>query len=409
MGAAALPLADASEPRAGARAGIERVLEARSKAVVAGDKRAFMATVAPGSQAFVRDQARLFGSLSQVPLQSYRLRAVWGRYGDMVRASDRGRYPRAQRVAIPVTEERYRIRGFDGAPVEEDLFYTFVRQGGRWLIASDSDLNDLGLGSARQLWDFGPVTVSRSRHFMLLSHPCSAPIGCAQLPSDVLGVAETALQRVDRFWHVPWRHRIVISAPTTTAELRRILQAPFDVNKFVAFAVSSEDIEHGLRFIGHRIILNWRTVANRSRGSVLTILAHELTHVATRSSSGPEIPTFVEEGIAEYVGYNADPSSLSYLNSVVSAGGFDGKLPRDYQFTTGSATDIFLSYQKAESAVAYFIDRWGLGRFVRFYRELGRQRVVTGTPRWHLDHALRHAIGNGFAQFQKQWASSLRR
>jgi hypothetical protein len=376
--------------------------------VVAGDKRAFMATVAPGSQVFVRDQARLFASMSQVPLQSYGLRAVWGRYGDLARARDRGRYPGAQRVAVPVTEERYRIRGFDGPAVEEDLFYTFIRQGGRWQIASDSDLNDLGLGSARQLWDFGPVTVSRSRHFMLLSHPCSAPIGCARLQGDVLDVAETALQRVDRFWHVPWRHRIVISAPTTTAELRRILQAPFDVNKFVAFALSSEDIEHGLRFFGHRIILNWRTLANRSRGSVLTILAHELTHVATRSSSGPQIPTFVEEGIAEYVGYNADPSSLSYLNSVVSAGGFDGRLPRDYQFTTGSAKDIFLSYQKAESAVGYFIHRWGLDRFVRFYRALGRQRVVTGMPRWHLDHSLQHIIGVGLDRFQKQWASSLR-
>jgi hypothetical protein len=384
------------------------MLAVRSKAVLAGDKRTFMSTVSHGSADFVRDQARLFAAITRVPLRSYRLRAVWARYGDLARATDRARYSGAQRVAIPVTEERYRIQGFDGPAVEEDLFYTFVEQGGRWQVASDSDLNDLGFESARELWDFGPVSVRRSRHFMLLSHPCSAPIGCARLPSDVLGLAETALRRVDRYWQRPWRHRIVISAPTTDAELTRILQATFDVNKFVAFAYSSEDIEHGLRFIGRRIILNWHALANRSSGSVLTILAHELTHVATRSSSGPQIPTFVEEGIAEYVGYNAQPSSLSYLDSVVSTGGFDGKLPRDYQFTTGSATEIFLSYQKAESAVGYFIQRWGLDRFVRFYRGLGRQRVVTGTARWHLGHALQQTIGIGFARFQKEWASSLR-
>jgi hypothetical protein len=259
------------------------------------------------------------------------------------------------------------------------------------------------------LWDFGPVSISTSKHFMLMTHPCASPEGCAQLPTNMLALAEQALGRVDRFWHPSWRHKVVIVAPTSTMELRRMLQATFDVNKFVAFAYSSEDIEHGLRFIGRRIILNWRTIAHRTSDSVLTILAHELTHVATRRIAGPQIPTFVDEGLAEYVGYDAAPSSLSYLNSVVSAGHFDGKLPRDYQFTTGSGADIYLSYQKAESAVAFFVDRWGPARFVRFYRMLGAQRVVTGTPLFHLDRALRKTIGIGLTRFEKRWASSLRR
>jgi hypothetical protein len=234
-------------------------------------------------------------------------------------------------------------------------------------------------------------------------------MGCAHLPSDILVLAERALTRVDHYWREPWRHKIVILAPTTTGELHRMLQATFDVKKFVAFAYASEDLEHGLRFIGRRIILNWKAIATRTTDSLLTILAHELTHVATRASAGPETPAFIEEGIAEYVGYNGDPSSLSYLRSAVSAGNFDGKLPLDYQFTTGSGRDIYLSYQKAESAVSFFINRWGSARFVRFYRALGRQRVVPGTARFHLDLALRRAIGVGFQGFQKRWASSLTR
>jgi hypothetical protein len=385
------------------------MLAARSAAVMSRDKRAFMSTVASGSPSFARGQARWFAAVTKLPLQSYDLTAAWSRYGDLVRPRDRAAYPGAARVAIPVTEERYKIRGFDGTPVEDDVFYTFVERNGKWLVASDRDLDRLGLKSSRQLWDFGPISIHRSPHFLLLTHPCSAPIGCAQLPSGMLDLAERALARVDKFWPLPWRHRIVIAAPTTTAELKRILQATFDVNKFVAFAYSSEDIEHGLRFIGRRIILNWRTIANRTSDSVLTILSHELTHVATRNVAGPQLPTFVEEGIAEYVGYNADPGSLSFLDSVVQAGGFDGKLPRDYQFTTGSGRDIYLSYQKAESAVRYFIDRWGMARFVRFYRRLGRERVVIGTPMFHLNHALHKTIGIGFSGFQKAWASSLRR
>jgi hypothetical protein len=385
------------------------MLDTRSAAVISGDKRAFMSTVAPGSPAFTRRQALWFAAISKVPLASYELTAAWSRYGDLARSRDRLAYPNVDAVAIPVTEERLRIRGVDDAPVEDDVFDTYIERDGRWLVASDTDLDPLGMKSSRQLWDFGPVSVQRSRHFLLLTHPCAAPIGCAHLPSGMLELAEKALARVDKYWPLPWRHRIVIAAPTTTGELKRILQATFDVNKFVAFAYSSEDIEHGLRFIGRRIILNWRTIADRTSDSVLTILSHELTHVATRNSAGPQIPDFVEEGIAEYVGYDADPSSLSFLDSVVLAGDFDGKLPRDYQFTTGSGRDIYLSYQKGESAVRFFIDRWGMARFVRFYRRLGRQRVVVGTPSFHLDRALHQTIGVGFSQFQKLWASSLRR
>jgi hypothetical protein len=384
------------------------LLAARSSSVLAGDKNAFMASVVPGPSPFRRRQARLFDRMTKVSLASYRLAPVWTRLGDLARPSDRARYPSAEAVTIPVTEERYSIRGFDDRPVEEDLFYTFIQDNGRWFVAADSDLNHLGFRTVRHLWDFGPVSARRSAHFLLLSHPCSAAIGCAHLPSGLLDIAEKALTRVDAYWPRSWRHRIVILAPTSTAELRRMLQATFDVNKFVAFAYATEDLEHGLRFIGRRIILNWRALTHRTSDSVLTILAHELTHVATRNSAGPEIPTFVDEGIAEYVGYDADPSSLSYLDSVVQAGRFDGKLPRDYQFVTGSATDIFLSYQKAEAAVRFFIQRWGVDRFVRFYRSLGRQRIVAGTARFHLGKALQHSTGLTLAEFQKRWASSLR-
>jgi hypothetical protein len=402
------PPAPASPFLARDRQAIQRLLDRRSAAVMSGDKRAFMATVARGSPSFVRRQARFFDWMKAVPLRSYSLTAAWPLLGDLARPVDVARYPNARGVAIPATEERYRIRGFDDAPAEEDLFYTFIHEGDRWVIASDTDLNGIGMKTARHLWDFGPVTAHRSRHFLLFEHSCSAHIGCARLPSAILALAERALARVAHFWPAPWHRRIVILAPTTIVELQRMLQATFDVNKFVAFAYSSEDVEHGLRFTGRRIILSWRAIRGRSLDSTLIILAHELTHVATRSSAGPQIPLFIEEGLAEYAGYNGEPSNLSYLRSSVNGGSFDGKLPRDYQFTTGSGNDIYLSYQKGESAVRFFMDRWGSSRFVHFYRFLGRQRIVTGTARFHLDQALRRTTGIDLAQFQKRWASSLR-
>jgi hypothetical protein len=137
------------------------------------------------------------------------------------------------------------------------------------------------------------------------------------------------------------------------------------------------------------------------------VLAHELLHIATRYSSGPFVPVFIEEGLADYIGNDGSAEALSFLASEVSGGIFDRALPRDFEFTTGTGTDIFRSYQESHSAVRFFLLRWGLKRFTRFYRELGSREVRAGTARYHLSDALEKVLGLGYERFQKLWADSL--
>ena len=186
-----------------------------------------------------------------------------------------------------------------------------------------------------------------------------------------------------------------------------MIQATFDLDNFVAFAYSTVDLTDGVEYTGHRIILNPPAFGGRSTESSTSILAHELLHVATRESSGPFMPVFVDEGFAEYVGYDADPGSLAFLNSEIAAGTFDAQVPEDFQFTIGSGTDIYRSYQKSESAVTFFIQRWGLDRFRRFYRSLGRVKIEPGTARYWLESKLRKAIGMGVGGFERAWADSI--
>jgi hypothetical protein len=202
---------------------------------------------------------------------------------------------------------------------------------------------------------------------------------------------------------------VVILVPASQAEVARLIQATFELEHFVAFAYSTVDTEHDFRLTGNRIILNPPAVRNTDSSAVRTILAHELTHIATRPASGPFVPVFVDEGLAEYVAYKGSPASLSFISSEVAAGSFDGLLPADYQFTTGSGTDIYRAYQKAESAVKFFVDRWGIAKFDRFYRLLDGERVAPGTTRYHVSSALRKTVGMGYGGFQKAWASSMGR
>lgn len=365
-----------------------------------------MSSIARTSPDFVRRQARLFKAMVGVEFDSYRLVVRPDRFGDLARPSDVRRYSGADSVLIPVTEERYRIRGFDTEDAAEDVFYTFVKKEGQWRIAEDADLDDLALFSARHLWDGGRIEAERSDRFLQYKHPCTGP-ECDAPTDDFLDLAERALDQVNRYWTAPWHQEVIVLVPNGTDELARMLQATIDLDNFVAFAYSTVDVEHDLDYTGHRIILNPNAFESQTTQGVFTILAHELLHIATRDASGPFMPVFVDEGYAEVAAYDGDPSGLSFFNSQVANGDFDKKLPRDFEFTTGSGTEIYESYQEAQSAVEFFVGRWGNERFVDFYRALGRVDIAPGTTRYHLDRALRDAVGMSYDDFEKAWASSI--
>jgi hypothetical protein len=386
---------------------IDALLEARARAVTEGDLDAFMATVSSrASSDFLALQTRTFRGFRSLPLASFRYRVAWERVGDMARPSDVARYPGVDAVTIPVTEERYRIRGFDRREAVEDFYYTYVKEDGRWLIASDSDLDDITLYSARHLWDSGPVESQRSRHFLLIQHPCRRE-GCVSLDEGFLGLAEAGLARADRYWSGSWDRRVVVLVPRNGAELERMIQSTFDLDDFVAFAYSTVDLTRGVDYTGHRIIPNPRAFSDRPADSVLQILSHELLHIATREASGPFVPVFVDEGFAEHAGHDADPASLAFFDADVAAGLFDGRLPDDYQFIVGDGTAIFRSYKKAQSAVGFFIETFGLEAFNRLYRRLGRIEIEPGTSRYHLDRAFKRTTGMSLEDFRATWASSI--
>lgn len=406
LASGAAPATAQSPPLSDERTAIGQLLDRRAQALLDRDRDAFMATVADISPAFISRQKRFFTNLGDVPLRSFRYTLAWERYGDLVRPSDIERYPEADRVAIPVTEERYRIEVFDEEEAVEDTYFTFIEQDGRWLIAEDTDLDDLTLYSGRHLWDFGALEADRSEHFVLYRHPCTGG-DCASADYDYLALAEQGLQRVDRYWRAPWRGRVVVLVPETEEELGRLIQSTFDLDNFVAFAYSTVDLSDGVDYTGHRILLNPDAFEGRSSETVVRIMAHELLHVATRDSAGPFIPIFVDEGFADYVGNDGDPAALAFFNSELSQGLFSGELPEDFEFTVGAGTDIYRSYQESQSAVRFFVDRWGVPALVRFYRDLGRSRIAPGTIDYHLDRSLEKVTGLDPDEFERAWADSL--
>ncbi|CAN5699047.1 hypothetical protein BH20ACT21_BH20ACT21_23860 [soil metagenome] len=390
------------------RGAIQELLDEHAAAYLEGQEGPFLEGLSTDSPAF-RARRRDFLAWSRtVPFASYELEADWERAGNLARAPDRARYRGAEDVVIALVEERYRIEGFDERAAVEEYYLTFVKRSGVWRIADDSDLEELGLFSVRHLWDFGPVELQEGDHFSLMRHPCGVEgLTCVELPANLLATAEQALAQVDRGWSVPWRHRVLIYVPASADELARMIQATFPLDNFVAFAYSTYEAGDGYDLTGYRIMLNWEQIQGRDDAYLRSVLAHELLHIATRPVTGPFVPTFVEEGLAEHVAQAENSARLSFLEDEVAAGRFDGELPRDFEFLTGDGTDIYRSYQEGLAAADFFAERFGERRLARFYLRLGRVEFAPGTSAYHVGRALERTVGSNYDNFERAWADSI--
>ena len=383
----------------GSYEGIRALLARRSEAILAGDEAAFMSTVDPADGPFARRQRLLFRGFQELPLADYRL--AFDETGPIELTGEReiDRYGVDASPTVLHVVERYRIDGYDETPVIEHLYLTFVHRDGRWRVASDTDLDDVTLFSGRKLWEMGPIVTRESEHFLYVSHPTLA----SNAP-EILAAAERALGVVRARWPLAWSERVVVLVPRTTGELRRILQASFDLDVFVAFVFSGLDRSRDWQLAGHRMILNWPTFSIYPTFARETILVHELAHAATREHAGPFVTAFVDEGMADWVASNVRDEQLE---SQLEAGTFDGALPRDFEFISGEDADVLAAYEESGTATEFAVSEYGIDAVVRFYRRLGRARLAPGTPRYHVDHAARAAFGIGIDAFERHWTDWL--
>jgi hypothetical protein len=375
---------------------IQALLDQRAAALRRGDREAFLGTVDRADPAFLRRQAQLFDGFRRLGLSEYRLTVDGRLWPELTTEREVARYGSSAQPTVLHVEERYALSGYDEQPALEDQFLTFVRRPAGWRLASDSDLDDLTLFSGRKLWEFGPVVARGSEHFLYLSHPDL--VGAA---STVLNAAEESLDAISADWPLEWNEKVVIVAPSTTKELGRLIQATFDLDVFVAFAASGLDRARNWDLVGHRILLNWPNFSLYDDLTRRSVLTHELLHIATREYSGPMVPVFVEEGVAEWI---TGHDSASVLTGYVQNGLFDRSLPLDHEFISGSDAVILSAYQESSAAVRYAAEQFGDDAIPEFYRELGSVRRSSGTWRYHVGRAMGKAFGVGFDEFQRRWA-----
>ncbi|MEO7804084.1 MAG: hypothetical protein ABIS18_06790 [Actinomycetota bacterium] len=375
---------------------IQVLLDRMAGAVRAKDKTQFLAALDDADHDFVARQTAWFEGMSLLPVKDFVLELELLQAPEFTRQRDRDKYKVP--VMVAAVEARFRLDGYDPRPAILDHVFTFVYRTDRWLVATDSGLEDLGIITDHSLWEFGAIELKKSEHFLFIYHPAQAAFA-----DELVAAAEASLAAVSQAWKPNWNMQIPVFVPSNQTEVTKMIGDIFDVSYFVAFASASLDreTESGWELVGNRVTINPSRFLAGSQATRQDIFSHELVHIATRGASGPFVPTFVEEGIAQI----SERRSLNVLNRRIRSGKFDRRLPEDFEFLTGNASDIFNSYQEAFSAMSFMKQTFGIDKLDAFYQALGKPRIEPGTSRYHTNLALTQTLGISLVDFESRWAN----
>jgi hypothetical protein len=378
--------------------GITALLGDFGRAWTTHDKTLLDRTITAGK--FHDRQVRSLQNAAKVPFRVYDVAVTTHYSGNLASLRVRNLYPGKQVAAYEVTiRTAFDIE--DKASIGDGAF-TFVRTKADpsdrydgWRLVSDSDMDVLAFFTSRYLWDDGPVTVLRSPHFLVLSHPDVAPSLEA-----VTGVAERSYERAARFWPEPVHARYAMIVPTTTAELGGIVHDTADLADFVAFVASGIDETNGWDPGKPRVYIHLEHFRVYNSVGQIGILAHELNHAITRPITGPNIPTWIDEGMA-----NISGGLPAYT---AKSGALPTAFPTDDEFVTGTLEDIVRRYDQAQVAMQVLVNQKGKAALVRFYQKLGSERVVPGTDKYYLAQAARVTLGWTLDHWVAEWRKALR-
>jgi hypothetical protein len=394
--ASSLPRVDEQTARLAAA---QRLMTARSAAVKAKSKSAWMATVDASAKEFRGRQSVEFDNLVKLPIGQFSYGAVHPAAG-LTPARLRQLGPTAWAATITGT---YVLTGFDRAPQSFDTAYTLVRSPGGWRLADDTD----GV-SPFQMWDLPGMRVLHGKQGIVIGNAPESRM------REYRTLADSAVRRVDGVWGKDWNSNVVILTPATNDEFALLLSRTSAKGLDQVAAITQGVIESGRRAQGDRVVINPKAFTALQRMGRRVVITHELTHIAARSSTTSPVPIWLTEGMADYVGYSGldlpRERVASELLALVRAGKGPAALPTDRDFDP-SRSKIATSYSGAWLAVSRLVDLYGQARVVAFYRAIASAPSTDGepvNPSTAAAAAFPHSFGVTQDQFVAGWRHYLR-
>ncbi|HEY6797982.1 MAG TPA: hypothetical protein VI248_25175 [Kineosporiaceae bacterium] len=269
------------------------LLEARRVAVESGRRDGWVAGLDPVAPGFRAEQEAVFDRIRLLPLRLFRYDVVG------VEAASRPAAPAA--VFVVHARLRYRLPG-DSRDVVREQYVTVIRRGGAWFLSGiDEGRSDAAF------WDLGALTVEQGRHCLVVA--VGWPAGSDPQLARTAAEVDAAAAEVDHVWGTGGPRSVVVLVPRNRALMAAALGRPDSADLDQVAAVTSGELDRARSHLAtstgaaDRVVLNPGPFAKLTGLGRRVVLAHELTHVATRAVALLAPPLWVEEGMANYVAY----------------------------------------------------------------------------------------------------------
>ena len=398
---------------------VRDLLDERTAAVASHDAARWTATVNPVDPDFTARQDALFATLVGLPLAAltYSYAGV-GPALDSVRARELGPGAFTAKVRL-----RYRLAEADHRDVQRDHQLTITRFDGRWLVADD--VHPGGVGRTQlDPWDLGSVDVARGRFSIVLSRPGAAGLSDPDRAgragrAGLAGLADRAVEQVQELWRGPWPGRVVVIMPVDVGEMAQLIgeHGPGGVAglaQMAAVTTGQPAGEPGGVTTGNRIVVNPDVFAALTETGRRVVLAHEATHVATRTLGGAPVQSWLAEGFADYVAYRGAGTGVEKiagdLLAQVRAGIAPVQLPAEVDFHVNRGP-VSASYSLAWLAVRHIAQTHGEARLVELYLTAAAGPTTgAGTPQdpaAATDAALGEVLGVSMEEFREAWGDAV--
>jgi hypothetical protein len=304
---------------------------------------------------------------------------------------------------------QYGFRRVDPLPTAKDEWLTAVHRPAGWRLAGDGDVEAGGGTSWHGPWDFGPLLARTGPHTLVLGHPAHQ----AELATFAT-LVEQAVPVVTSVWGTGWNDQVAVLVPDSTAEFQAISGDNADSHDIAAIAVADSrnpdpTVDPRQAVLGARIVLNPVNLARLDAAGRRLVIQHELTHIATRAVTEDQMPTWLIEGFADYVGNLGSGRTSTDIAPELTAEVRAGKLPRALPMATdfdSAGARLPELYEESWLACRLIADRIGQHGLVRFYLAVAQG---TGTdPATAVTGALRSLLHTDQPGFVASWRTYLR-
>lgn len=138
----------------------------------------------------------------------------------------------------------------------------------------------------------------------------------------------------------------------------------------------------------------------RSTPGLVRVLRHELAHSFVTARAGSSCPTWLQEGLAQWLGGETPTRDIEMLAPRARAGTMPRLESLEAPFVGFSERDAMLAYAQSLSVVAHVAHRHGEDGLRRLLDALGEGRPAA--------EALPIALGQSYGELQRDWERTLR-